>query len=1450
MDVTPDATPDGTRVPTSTSTPEPAPPSDPAVTPPTPKRRRRWWAATLLAEAVLMVLMLVAAAGAALWWALRSDSGSAWLLSLVPGVQVTAPRGTLLGDFNAQRVTIRLPGGTDTNPDTVTLTDVGWRGLHLQRRSPGGQWLHLAIDDLHASRIDLALAPTASTAPPQPPANLQWPIELQLRSLRVDELHAPALGDKPLRELQARLHVGASAGTEHRVEHLSLAWDRLRASASGRIAAGGAMALDVQLQLEQLAAQAMPAWSARATLVGPLISPALQATVRSQPSTTRPAQSLDAHATLRPFAAWPLGELQAQTEKLDVSAFSSAAPRTALTGRAVATSSALDQPARVSIELSNALAGRWNEGRLPLRSVKLELGARPDDPTTLDVRTLDADLGTQQQSAGRITGEGRWTPANWTVTAVLKALQPSLLDARAAPMLLNGPLALAGNADRIDLKTSMTGQLAQRGPMRSVQVELDAGVSPLRIELRKAEVQAGGARASVTGLVTRAAVPAPWAVKGQANLVDFDPAVWWPGAENSAWRKEPTRLNANGNFDITLPAEVTELAAADLLVAVRGLAVVTFANSTLVGVPVGGEARLRSIDGGQALPLLKLDADGNHLRAEGRISTNTAASTSGNLDTWDVVLEAPALNRLAPVFKLFQPPGANTTLAGSLNAKARINGRWPVLTTQGQFDARALRVGTISVGQAQARWQMGTSASAVVEAEATLQDATIAPPGTTGPSLESAQLQIKGTGRAHTLEMRAQSKALPPAWTDMLQPRSANGPAAAASGSATAALRTIATLRAQGGLIDMPRTPSSSTSSASAPTSAVSTLAGWRGTLQQLELRSNVATAAPLLRTRDVAVEALWAGGPPRATVQPGRAELLGGAVRWSRIAWQAANRPGGMAQIDVQADIEPLRVAPLLASAQADFGWGGDLTLAGHLSLRTVATPTPNFRADIVIERVAGDLTVTDELGTQALGLTDLRVALNADNGVWNFTQALAGKTLGVAAGAVVARTSPQAIWPSADTPIQGVIELQVANLGTWGTWVPPGWRIDGALRTSASIGGRFGAPEYTGEIAGTRLAVRNFLQGVNVSEGDVLISLQGSSARIERFTARAGAGNIRLEGNASLGEAPKAQVKLTADKFQLLGRVDRRIVASGQAQLRLDKETLALDGDFNVDEGLIDFTRSDAPTLASDVEVVRAKGVASPAAAASAAASPVNGPTSASGRNVALNLNVTLGERLRVRGRGLDTGLRGDMKITSPGGRMTVNGSVRTAEGTYAAYGQKLTIDRGVISFNGPVDNPRLDIEATRPNIDIRVGVIVSGTAANPRIRLFSEPEMREIDKLSWLVMGRASDGLGRNDTALLQRAALALLAGEKGGVTDQITKAIGLDDVSVRQTDGAVRETFVSLGKQLSSRWYVAYERGLNATTGNWQLIYRIAQRFTLRAQAGDDNSIDVIWTWRWQ
>ena len=141
------------------------------------------------------------------------------------------------------------------------------------------------------------------------------------------------------------------------------------------------------------------------------------------------------------------------------------------------------------------------------------------------------------------------------------------------------------------------------------------------------------------------------------------------------------------------------------------------------------------------------------------------------------------------------------------------------------------------------------------------------------------------------------------------------------------------------------------------------------------------------------------------------------------------------------------------------------------------------------------------------------------------------------------------------------------------------------------------------------------------------------------------------------------------------------------------------------------------------------------------------------------------------------------------------------------------------------------------------------MTGPAQTPRIRLYSEPELADYDKLSWLMLGRAPDGLGRSDTALLQRAALALLSGKGQNPTDALLEGLGLTDFSVRQGDGDSRETIVSLGKQLSRRWYLGYERSVNATTGTWQLIYRIAQRFTLRAQSGSENALDMIWSWRW-
>lgn len=1368
-----------------------------------PTARRPAWGRWLTLAAVALAVIAVAAAGAL--WLLRTEAGAAWALARVPGLQASGVSGALLGDLRVQRLRIELPRGGE-----AVLDGAAWNGLRIERTAA---WRpRLTVDRLAADRIGIRPG-AASDAPPSPPASLAVPLELRAEAIEVGLLTIAPLGETPIERLRARLHLGADDGSTHRLDALSLAYGRLRLQGEATVGVQAPMPLQASLSADQEGALANAQWSARATFAGELASPRLQATLRAQPQSPAdaPPQTLDLEATLRPFERWPLGDLQARAQRLDLSAFHAAAPLTALSGQATARTQASDQPAEIDLALDNAAPGPWNEGRLPLRRLALDLRARPDDPQTLELRKLSAELGTAKQAAGRVEGRGRWSREGWTLDATIAALQPDRLDARAPAMRLDGPLVLTGTASgaaspRITVRGDLSGTVRDRGADRPAQLRAEGrwqrDGNAERIELSRAEARAAGARATLSGRARRSAADAPWQLQGDATLADFDPTLWWRGTEDSPWRRGPHRLNAKGDLDVVLPKTpgAAAVGGLDRLAALRGQASVTLSDSQLAGVPLRAQLGLRN-SAGEMLLTAQAELDGNRIEGEGRI----AASQQGADDRWTLSLDAPALARLAPLARLAGVDPAGQGVAGSMTAKLDAQGRWPALSTRGEASASGVKAGALQLRSGRAQWQAGTALAAPVDATVELSELAVGP-----ARIQTAALRAQGSGRDHRLELTARSNARPPAWADALQPGTTDKPGAQAR------------LVAQGGFV----------------AGTASAVSGWRGTLLQLDARPGDAEAA-WLSSRDVGLEiAGLDGGAAQLRMQPGRAEVFGAVLRWSRVAWQAAHA-GAPAQIDAQAELEPLAVAPLLQRLQPDFGWGGDLRLRGRLALRSA----PTFVADIVVERERGDLTVTDETGTQSLGLSDLRLGLDVADGTWSFTQGLAGSTLGVAAGAFVARTSPQATWPAPDTPVSGVLELQVANLGTWGTWVPAGWRLGGTLGVTAGIGGRFGAPEFTGAVQGRNLSVRNFLQGVNVTNGEIGIALQGDRARIERFTARAGAGTLSVTGDAVLGAAPQARLQLEAQNFQLLGRVDRRIVTSGRSLIQLERDKLRLDGALAVDEGLIDFSRSDAPTLSADVVVNRA--TATPAAEPAPRGSGANGRVP----SLDLDLRVDLGNKLKLRGRGLETGLQGELRLTSPGGKLAVNGTVRATGGTYAAYGQKLQIDRGNIAFNGPVDNPRLDIEATRPNLDVRVGVAVTGTALNPRIRLFSEPEMADIDKLSWLVLGRASEGLGRADTALLQRAALALLAGENQGPTDQLIQAIGLDEVSVRQSDGEVRETVVSLGKQLSRRWYVGYERSLNATAGTWQLIYRIAQRFTLRAQSGEDSSLDVIWTWRW-
>ena len=215
-------------------------------------------------------------------------------------------------------------------------------------------------------------------------------------------------------------------------------------------------------------------------------------------------------------------------------------------------------------------------------------------------------------------------------------------------------------------------------------------------------------------------------------------------------------------------------------------------------------------------------------------------------------------------------------------------------------------------------------------------------------------------------------------------------------------------------------------------------------------------------------------------------------------------------------------------------------------------------------------------------------------------------------------------------------------------------------------------------------------------------------------------------------------------------------------------------------------------------------------------------------------------------------DFPLAGSLELrhnTTYGQAPRLTGELRTVRGTYKAYGQLLSIDQGVLRFNGPYDNPALAILAIRPNLQQRVGVQISGTALSPVVRLYAEPDMPDAEKLSWLVLGRSAAN-GGAESAMLQQAALALLGGNGKNLTANLTEALGLDELSVRgaasNADGSTSSATFTLGKRLSRDFYVSYERSLTGTLGTLYIFYDLSRRVTVRAQTGEQSAIDLIFT----
>ena len=618
----------------------------------------------------------------------------------------------------------------------------------------------------------------------------------------------------------------------------------------------------------------------------------------------------------------------------------------------------------------------------------------------------------------------------------------------------------------------------------------------------------------------------------------------------------------------------------------------------------------------------------------------------------------------------------------------------------------------------------------------------------------------------------------------------------------------------------------------------------WTGRLESFDVTGDLALAL---------------AAPARLALAPGRveAESLQLAGDWGELALERARWGEGGFESKGQArglhlrtvsralGFAPLRASTLVVGAEWDFKAGE--TLDGRFAFR----------------RERGDLRVGEP--RQNLGIETLALAVEADAGRVRSTFEMRGKQAGDWKGGFGAQLRrSEAGWEIAPTAsLEGRLDAIVNDLAWTAGWLGPDAQVGGRVEAHVTLAGTRMEHAWSGAIDAKDVAIREPASGFEAAEGTVSLAFDGRGARIRRFELAApwrpnaeAAKAIAMEGKAPRGTLVaeggidlmerRGEVRVKLDAYPVTQLATRFAAVTGEGSALLDKDRLVLGGRFKADAGWVGIPATAPPSLSDDVVVVRGTAPAS---------------AREKGR-VMMDLRVDLGERLYFTGRGLSTRLAGALHLTGDvGPALNAAGSIRAVGGTFDAYGRKLAIDRGALNFQGPIDNPGLNVLALRKGLPVEAGVEVLGTVARPKVRLVSFPEVPEPEKLAWLVLGRGQGQVSAGDATTLLAAANSL-AGRDGLSPAKILGGLGIDDVSFAQDSGGVLGTLpqssvagrtgpasatevVTVGKRLTDDIYVSYQQGLADAEGSLRVAWRLTQALQLILRAGYQPGVDAVY-----
>ena len=614
---------------------------------------------------------------------------------------------------------------------------------------------------------------------------------------------------------------------------------------------------------------------------------------------------------------------------------------------------------------------------------------------------------------------------------------------------------------------------------------------------------------------------------------------------------------------------------------------------------------------------------------------------------------------------------------------------------------------------------------------------------------------------------------------------------------------------------------------------------GWNGVIDKFDNQGlpRIALASPLSLT--LAADTLVAGAA-RLDVDRMAIDLRGLSYQQGRIRSE-----GSAKALDVGRILELVQEMtgtppPAKTDLVLDADWNFSLTETASGFLQVL--------------RKSGDVSVNTGNSQVTLGLSALQLRIDLAGQEAKFNGRVAAGRVGTVEAQSQAGLQRQdgVLTLLPDSPLSAHARLNVPDVKTIGALLGPQYSLDGKLAMDLNAAGTLAKPRLSGAINGDSLAVTLFDQGIQLKDGTVRIVMDDNVIDLRQIEFHGGEGTLRATGKVKLGNAdPDLNATIVADRLQLFASPDRQLMLSGQARLANVNEQLRIDGKFVVDKALFDLPKSSAPKLGDDVVIVRKDKDGKSRAKAGAAATSKEKLTAATEKPAGrfapvMNIVVDLGDSFRFNGSGADLKLRGEMNVHSePLLPLRATGTVRVSEGTYEAFGTKLNIERGIINFQGPISNPNLNILAMRRNQDVEAGVEVTGNANQPRVRLVSEPNVPDDEKLSWMMFGHGSDssGLGQRSASSQALAFVGNCGGKK------IAKDIGLDQFSIGASEsGLSDDQVVNLGKSISEKLSLGYEQSLTGAASIAKATWQLSRRWSLVARTGTINGLNVLYNLR--